>query len=69
MSFAKGVMIGTLITAGTLMMYSEGLDQNKKKVMKKGKQLVKRMKNVMEKRANKPFSYYSSSFSKNVFGG
>ena len=29
------------------MMYSEGLDQNKKKVMKKGKQLVKRMKNVM----------------------
>ena len=47
MSFAKGVMIGSLITAGTLMMYSEGLDQNKKKVMKKGKQLLKRMKNVM----------------------
>lgn len=47
MNFAKGVMIGSLITAGTLMMYSENLDQNKKKVMKKGKQLVKRMKNVM----------------------
>ncbi len=47
MNFAKGVMIGTLITAGTLMMYSENLDQNKKKVMKKGRQLVKRMKNVM----------------------
>ncbi len=47
MNFAKGVMIGSLITAGTLMMYSENLDQNKKKVMKKGRQLVKRMKNVM----------------------
>lgn len=47
MSFAKGVMIGTLITAGTLMMYSENLDQNKKKVMKKGRQLVKKMRNVI----------------------
>lgn len=47
MNFAKGVMIGSLITAGTLMMYSENLDQNKKKVMKKGRQLVKKMKNVM----------------------
>lgn len=47
MNFAKGVMIGSLITAGTLMMYSENLDQNKKKVMKKGRQLVKRMKNAM----------------------
>ncbi len=47
MSFTKGVVIGSLITAGTLMMYSENLDQNKKKVMKKGRQLVKRMKNAM----------------------
>jgi len=35
MSFVKGIMIGSLITAGTMMMYSEGLDENKKKMMKK----------------------------------
>ena len=47
MNFVKGVMIGTLITAGTMMMYSEGLDENKKKMMKKGKQLAKRIKMSM----------------------
>ncbi len=47
MSFTKGVMIGSLITAGTLMMYSESIDENKKKVMKKGRQLVKRIKTAM----------------------
>lgn len=44
MNFVKGVMVGTLITAGTMMMYSEGVDENKKKMMKKGKQLAKRIK-------------------------
>ena len=44
MSFVKGVMIGSLITAGTMMMYSEGLDENKKKMMKKGKQIVRKIK-------------------------
>lgn len=47
MNFAKGVVIGSLITAGTLMLYSESVDENKKKVMKKGRQLVKRMKSAM----------------------
>ena len=47
MNFVKGVMIGTLITAGTMMMYSEGLDENKKKMMKKGKQIAKRIKMSM----------------------
>lgn len=47
MSFAKGLMIGSLITAGTLMMYSEAVDENKKKVMKKGRQIVKRIKTAM----------------------
>ncbi len=47
MSFMKGVMIGSLITAGTMMMYSEGIDENKKKMLKKGKQIVKKMKMAM----------------------
>lgn len=47
MNFMKGVMIGTLITAGTMMMYSENLDMNKKRMMKKGKQVAKKLKMVM----------------------
>lgn len=47
MSFMKGVVIGTLITAGTMMMYSEGIDENKKKMMKKGKQIARKMKMSM----------------------
>lgn len=47
MSFMKGVMIGTLITAGTMMMYSEGVDENKKKMLKKGKQIARKMKMSM----------------------
>ena len=35
MNFVKGVMIGSIITAGTMLMYSEGLDDNKKKMMRK----------------------------------
>ena len=48
MNFVKGIMVGTLITAGTMMMYSEGVDENKKKMMKKGKQLAKRIKMSMQ---------------------
>ncbi len=44
MSFMKGVVLGSLITAGTMMMYSEGVDENKKKMMKKGKQIARKMK-------------------------
>ncbi len=44
MNFVKGIMVGTLITAGTMMMYSEGVDENKKKKKKKGKQIAKRIK-------------------------
>lgn len=43
MNFVKGVMVGSIITAGTMLMYSEGLDENKKKVMKKGKQFMKKI--------------------------
>ena len=47
MSFVKGVVLGSLITAGTMMMYSEGLDENKKKMMKKGKQIARKIKFAM----------------------
>lgn len=43
MKFIKGVMIGGLITTGLVMMYAESGMMNKKKMMKKGKQLVKKM--------------------------
>ena len=41
MNFVKGVMIGSLITAGTMMMYSEGIDNSKKMILKKCKKLSK----------------------------
>lgn len=47
MNFMKGLVIGGLITAGTMMMYSEGIDDSKKKIMKKGKQIAKKMKMTM----------------------
>lgn len=47
MSFAKGVVIGSLITAGAMMMYSEGIDDSKKRMMKKGKQIAKKVKMSM----------------------
>lgn len=44
MKFIKGILLGTILTAGTMMMYSEGVDSSKKKMLKKGKQLAKKMK-------------------------
>ena len=43
MKFMKGMLIGGIVTAGIAMMYSETMDQNKRRMMKKGKQFVKRM--------------------------
>ncbi len=43
MKFIKGVMIGGLITTGLVMMYTESNIMNKKKMMKKGKQIAKKM--------------------------
>ena len=47
MKFVKGMLIGGAIELGIMMMYSEGLDENKKKMMKKGKQIVRKMKMSM----------------------
>ena len=43
MKFVKGVMIGELINTGLEMMYTENEMRNKRKMMKKGKQLIKKM--------------------------
>ncbi len=43
MKFIKGVMIGGLLTTGMMMMYSEASNQTKKKVMKKGRNVMKKM--------------------------
>ncbi len=45
MKFMKGVLIGTMISAGVWMMYNEDMF-NKNKIMKKGKQIAKKM-NIM----------------------
>ena len=43
MNLLKGLMLGTVITAGVIMMYSDNSIMNKKKVIKKGKQMAKKM--------------------------
>lgn len=42
MKFVKGMMIGLGIGVGAAIMYSEGM-MNKKVIMKKGKQLMKKI--------------------------
>ena len=37
------MLIGGIVTAGVAMVYAETMGQNKKKMMKKGKQFAKRM--------------------------
>ncbi len=43
MKFAKGVMIGGLISAGVMLMYSETMNREGKKMIKKGKKFIKQM--------------------------
>ena len=43
MKFVKGVMLGGLVTTGTLMLYAESGVMKKKTMMKKGRKLVKKM--------------------------
>ena len=43
MKFTKGLMWGSLITAGMMMIASEGVDNSKRKIMKKGKQWMKKI--------------------------
>ena len=43
MKFIKGVMIGTLVSAGAIWMFSEASSVDTKKMMKKGKKFIKNM--------------------------
>lgn len=43
MKFMKGLMIGGLITTGIVMMYSETGMMTKKKMMRKGRNIAKKM--------------------------
>ena len=44
MKFIKGMVIGGLITTGIVMMYAEVTGMmNKKKMLKKGRQMVRKM--------------------------
>ena len=42
MKFVKGMILGTAIAAGMAIMYNEGM-MNKKKMMKKGREIAKKM--------------------------
>ena len=43
MKFIKGMVMGTLISAGVVMMYNEKNSMKKNKMIKKGKQFIKKM--------------------------
>jgi len=43
MKFMKGMIIGGAATIGAMMMYNEMSSRNKKKIMKKGKKLIRKM--------------------------
>ena len=42
MKFTKGIILGSVITAGIIMMYKDD-SLNAKKMMKKGKQMMRKM--------------------------
>ncbi len=43
MKFAKGIMLGTIISAGIMWMYTESWGKDSKKIVKKGKKFIKQM--------------------------
>jgi len=43
MKFMKGMIMGTLISAGVVMMYNEKSSMKKNRMMKKGRQFIKKM--------------------------
>lgn len=43
MNFAKGVMVGTLVSAGIMLMYNETMNKESKKIVKRGKKFIKQM--------------------------
>nr|MBP3681152.1 hypothetical protein [Clostridia bacterium] len=43
MKLVKGIIIGGMVSAGLVMMYGETIGFNKKKMMKQGKKMIKKM--------------------------
>ena len=43
MKFVKGMLVGGIVTAGVAMMYSEAMGDNKRKMIRKGKKLARKM--------------------------
>ena len=43
MKFAKGIMLGTIISAGIMWIYTESCGKDSKKIVKKGKKFIKQM--------------------------
>jgi hypothetical protein len=43
LKFVKGMVMGTIISAGAIMLYNERNMLKKNKMMKKGKQFIKKM--------------------------
>ena len=43
MKFFKGMLMGTLVSTGIMMMYTDNMNKGKKKIMKKGKQMAKKI--------------------------
>lgn len=42
MKFVKGVIVGTIVSAGVAMMYVDG-QMSKRKIMKKGRKIAKKI--------------------------
>ena len=43
MKFVKGMIMGTVISVGGMMLYSEMSGKTRKQMLKKGKQIAKKM--------------------------
>ena len=43
MKFIKGMMLGTIVAAGVVLMYNDQMGKTKKKMMKSGKKFLKDM--------------------------
>lgn len=43
MKFLNGIMIGSLITAGAMFLYSGSIDDGKRRMVKKGKQFARKI--------------------------
>ena len=43
MKFVKGMLVGSIVSASIVIAYTETMGKDKKKLMKKGKQMMKKI--------------------------